>query len=250
MGRRAPKDVRPLPVQARDAVLNLIEEGGYQPGDKLLSERELAKQLNVSRPTIRETLRVLEEEGRIIRQVGVGTFVGQFPVVESGMETLTSFTEMMAQSGHEAGTSYLSASEGEFTDSEAELFQATAGAPKIVVERVRTLDGHPAMYSVHVCPKAYVGGLPPEAYSGSIFALIEKRSGLLLSHSDTRLSSTLAGDKIGSMLGLPADTPLLVLDEVVISTDNRVLCTSLSYFRADMYRYRIVRRRPEANQSV
>lgn len=245
-------DIRPLPRQACDAVLSLIEEGGYKPGDKLPSERELARQLNVSRPTIREALRILEEKGRILRQVGVGTFVSEIPVIESGMETLTSFTEMVAHTGHKAGTSYLSISEGILTAEEAELFQVEEGTPQVTIERVRTLDDHPAMYSVHVCPKALLGDpLPPnEAFRGSVFALIEERSGLLLSNSDTRLRSTMAGDKIGSMLGLPHDTPLLVLDEVVFSADKQVLCTSLSYFRADMYHYRIVRRRPDAGQSV
>ena len=44
----------------------LIVEGALNPGDLLLSERDLAQQLNVSRPTLRQGIRMLEEEGLIV----------------------------------------------------------------------------------------------------------------------------------------------------------------------------------------
>ena len=243
MARRLPQDARPLPQQARDAVLQLMEEEGYDLGDRLPSERQLAERLCVSRPTIRDALRILEEEGRVIRRVGSGTFVSSVPVVEAGLETLVSFTEMMARAGHEAGTGHLDVSEGEMSTKEAELFQVEVGTPKVVIERVRTMDGRPAMYSIHVSLKSLVGDPPPDEYRGSFFALLERRSGQRMSHSDTHVYSRLAGRRIGGLLGLPPGTPLLVLDEVVFSTDNHVMCTSLSYSRADINHYRIVRKR-------
>ena len=124
-----------------DRIQSFIVDTGLKPGDRLPSERQLAERLSVSRPTIRDALRILEEEGRVVRRVGSGTFVSSVPVVEAGLETLVSFTEMMARTGHEAGTGYLDVSEGGVSTEEAELFQVEVGTPKVVVERVRTLDG-------------------------------------------------------------------------------------------------------------
>lgn len=44
----------------------LILEGSLRPGDLLLSERELAVPLNVSRPTLRQGIKMLEDKGLIV----------------------------------------------------------------------------------------------------------------------------------------------------------------------------------------
>jgi GntR family transcriptional regulator len=170
------------------------------------------------------------------------------PLVEAGLETLVSFTEMMARSGHQAGTSHLDLSEAEMSGEEAERFQREAGTAKLVVKRVRTLDGAPAMYSVHACPKDLLGDPPRDDFRGSFFALLQRQSGLRLGYSDTRIYSELAGQEIGELLDLPPRAPLLVLDELVCSADHRPMCTSLSHFRADVHRYRLVRRLPESGE--
>jgi len=45
---------------------DLIVEGALNPGDLLLPERDLALRLNVSRPTLRQGIKILEEEGLIV----------------------------------------------------------------------------------------------------------------------------------------------------------------------------------------
>jgi len=53
----------------------MIIEGSLQPGEKLLPERELAKQFEVSRPSLREAVQKLEAKGLVTRKQGGGTFV-------------------------------------------------------------------------------------------------------------------------------------------------------------------------------
>ena len=62
-------------VQIRDLILS----GALNPGDKLPTEAELTKQLDISRSSIREGLRVLESEGLIVVKRGTGTFVAENP---------------------------------------------------------------------------------------------------------------------------------------------------------------------------
>ncbi|MGH7921222.1 MAG: FadR/GntR family transcriptional regulator [Candidatus Dormibacteraceae bacterium] len=52
-----------------------IEERGLQAGDRLPSDRELAAALQVSRPLVRQALKVLEGLGRVVAYQGSGTFV-------------------------------------------------------------------------------------------------------------------------------------------------------------------------------
>ena len=53
----------------------LILEGTLRPGEKLPPERELAKQFDVSRPSLREAIQRLEAKGLLLRRQGGGTFV-------------------------------------------------------------------------------------------------------------------------------------------------------------------------------
>lgn len=53
----------------------LILEGTLRPGEKLPPERELARQFDVSRPSLREAIQRLEAKGLLLRRQGGGTFV-------------------------------------------------------------------------------------------------------------------------------------------------------------------------------
>ena len=53
----------------------LILEGALRPEEYLLPERELAARLNVSRPTLRDGLKLLEDRGLLMAERGVGTRV-------------------------------------------------------------------------------------------------------------------------------------------------------------------------------
>ncbi|KQT60684.1 MULTISPECIES: FadR/GntR family transcriptional regulator [unclassified Aureimonas] len=66
---------RRLYQQVAEQLRALIEGGEFAIGDRLPSERDLAEQLGISRPTVREALIALEVEGRIRIRVGSGIFV-------------------------------------------------------------------------------------------------------------------------------------------------------------------------------
>lgn len=68
---------RRLYRQIADQISGLISEGEYTPGSRLPPERKLAKQLGVSRPSVREALIALEVEGVLDVRVGSGIYVTQ-----------------------------------------------------------------------------------------------------------------------------------------------------------------------------
>jgi GntR family transcriptional repressor for pyruvate dehydrogenase complex len=66
------------PASLPHAVMSEIQEvfarRGFKPGDRLPSERELAKQLSVGRSSLREAIHGLQTMGFVERRHGVGTF--------------------------------------------------------------------------------------------------------------------------------------------------------------------------------
>jgi DNA-binding FadR family transcriptional regulator len=61
--------------QVADQVTDLVARGEFKPGDRLPPERDLAKMLGVSRPTVREAMIALEIAGLVEVRVGAGAFV-------------------------------------------------------------------------------------------------------------------------------------------------------------------------------
>jgi len=92
-----PADARRLYQQVADQIRAVIEEGRYVPGARLPPERELALQLGVSRPSLREALIALEIEGRVEIRMGSGVYVCARPLGEDAAMGLLgdSPTELM-----------------------------------------------------------------------------------------------------------------------------------------------------------
>jgi DNA-binding FadR family transcriptional regulator len=61
--------------QVAGQVTDLVARGEFKPGDRLPPERDLAKLLGVSRPTVREAMIALEIAGLVDVRVGAGAFV-------------------------------------------------------------------------------------------------------------------------------------------------------------------------------
>ncbi len=111
-------DSRHLYLRVIDHIKEKIKSGAYKEKQKLPSEFDLAKELGVSRATLREALRILEEENVVIRRHGVGTFVNAKPLFSSGIEQLSSITDMIASAGKTPGTIFLSSSTTSLTEEE------------------------------------------------------------------------------------------------------------------------------------
>src|ERR1700759_4895837 len=70
-----PQDAQKLYQQIARRIAASIEDGRYAPGDKLPSERELADEFGVSRPTIRDAMIALEFQGLVEARQGSGVYV-------------------------------------------------------------------------------------------------------------------------------------------------------------------------------
>jgi GntR family transcriptional repressor for pyruvate dehydrogenase complex len=68
-------DKRRLYQQIADKIRTFIDKGNFAPGARLPPERDLAQQLGVSRPSVREALIALEIEGSVEVRMGAGVYV-------------------------------------------------------------------------------------------------------------------------------------------------------------------------------
>src|SRR5512137_2198693 len=79
---------RRLYRQIAEQIRGLIRSGEFVPGSRLPPERDLARQLGVSRPSVREALIALEVEGMVEVRIGSGIYVRGAPEHAAGAASL------------------------------------------------------------------------------------------------------------------------------------------------------------------
>jgi GntR family transcriptional regulator len=235
-------NMRSLCLLVIDKIKGDIESGRLRPGERLPSEAELSKQLGVSRATLREALRLLEEEKIVIRRHGVGTFINARPVFSGGIGELFSVTDAISRQGQTPGTTLLYTGFGEPGEEERKRLSLNPGEGVLKVERIRTADGEPVVYCLDSIPAHFV----PEGYRmecESIFEWLEKSAGLRISYAVAHIEPIGHLEYVSNQLKCDRNTPLLLLKQIHYDESERAVLYSHNYFRADKFHFHVVRRR-------
>lgn len=235
-------DNRHLYLQVIDHLKQDIDSGVYQEKEKLPSEFDLAKKLGVSRATLREALRILEEENVIIRRHGVGTFVNAKPLFTSGIENLNSVTNMIEQAGMIPGTIFLNSMILRPTDEDIRRFTCSGDDEILVIERVRTANGEPVVYCVDKIPNKILSGHLPND-DESIFNMLEGKQNRRISYAVAQIEPLGYHDKISPILECEPETALLVLKQMHFDETDEPILFSVNYFKADKFSFHVLRKR-------
>ncbi|GGA62578.1 GntR family transcriptional regulator [Ornithinibacillus halotolerans] len=235
-------DSRHLYLQVIDKLKEDIEAGNYKENEKLPSEFELAKNLGVSRATLREALRLLEEDNIVTRKHGVGTFVNPKPIVSSGIEELNSVTYMIEQAGKTPGSQYCSTEIIEPTEEERQKFHPNNITRLVKIERIRTADGKPVVFCIDKIPE---GLIPNEAANKeeSLFKTLEEHAGKKVSYAITYIEPVSFQERIFNLLNCDFEQSLLLLKQIHYTENDEPVLYSLNYFRPDVFSFHVLRKR-------
>ena len=243
---RLKQDRRPLHIQAYDMLLGLIRDGIYQPGDQFPAESDLAEQLGISRPTLREALHHLERRGFIVRRHGVGTFVSRNPAVfESGLEVLESIAQKARRLGVETEVAHLTIRERSATPREREVLVLDDGRPGdvTVVDRVITVEREAVAYLQDVVPRQY---LAPddlrEGFSGSVLDVLVRQKRVEPVTSRAQVMAEGASPSVADHLGVSEGASLLKFVSRLYGVDQAILDYSISYFIPGHFKFYVTRR--------
>lgn len=214
------------------------------PGEKLPSEPDLAKQLGVSRATLREAMRSFEGQGIIRRRQGVGTFVvSRPPVLESGLEVLESIESLANRIGLDVAMGDLQVESVRADSALAETLNVPADTELVVVRRVILAGARPVAYLVDTLPQDVLSLVElREGFTGSVLDQLLRRGSPLLEHSIAEVRAAAASSEIARYLEIQRGDVLLEFVARLYSADERVVDFSLSYFLPGYFRFQIVRR--------
>ncbi len=212
-------------------------------GQRLPSEPALARQLGVSRATLREAMRTFEAQGLIRRRQGAGTFVvGQRSVLESGLEVLESVESMAARLGLKVTISDLDVEHVRADQVHAEGLDVPLGSPLTRIRRVVLADGRPVAFLVDSLPEGTVKEDElPTSFHGSVLDFLLAR-GEGVSTSRANISAIGAPPEVARALEIQRGDVLLHFNSQVFDTTGKVISFSFSYFIPGYFNFHIVRR--------
>jgi GntR family transcriptional regulator len=213
------------------------------PGSKLTSEPELAKQMGVSRATLREAMRTFETQGLIRRRQGSGTYkVDKFQVIEAGLELLESIETMARRMNLEVSVGDLRIEQTDVDRRTAEGLCVEEGTPVTRVQRVMRAEGRPVAYLVDSVPINILqsDGLTSE-FGGSVLDYMIG-SGVELQVSRAAISATNAAADVAKALEIQRDAVLLQFVSQLYDCTGKVVDYSVSYFIPGYFHFHVNRR--------
>jgi GntR family transcriptional regulator len=237
--------MRPLSFSVRDELAWRITSGAIPLGSRLPTEPQLAEDLGVSRATLREALRSLEEDGFVTRRRGAGTFATHRPRLRNNLDVNFGVTEAIRASGMEPGTAETKVEIAPAGAPEAQALDIAAGDPVVTVERVRTADGRRVVFSRDVVAQALVGGDALEGLEdGSVYDLLESSAHVAIQHGVVTVEPMTADRSLARKLKIPVGSLLLYLRQVDYDRSGDPVLLSHEYHLGDAFEFSVVRRGP------
>lgn len=229
----------------------LIMDGHFPPESQLPNEPDLSTYLDISRSTVRSALATLEQGGFITRRWGVGTFVAKDPPTYNNLNLNSGVTQLIRSSGSEPGLSELLITTRPASERICSQLLLEAGAPTLVIERVRLADGKPIVFSIDVLPLKLFD-LPNgktllvelEAHvkdQQSIYEFLRLHMNLIIHHGIAWIRPLSADQIIADKLQICLSSNILQLEQVDFDNNGEPVAFSDEYYVADAFRFHIYR---------
>ena len=233
---------RPLYQQAALRLAEIL--AATAPDSFLPSEPELARQLGISRATLREAMRSFEEQGRIVRRQGVGTIVTRPPrALDAGLEVLESLETLATRTGLPVEMGECVIDVRPAGEEDALPLEIPASSSVVEVSRVILAGGRPVAYLIDVLPDAL---LPRQVwangFTGSVLDVLLRAGSVELDVSRTEIGALSAPPEIARRLQIQRGDVLLRLEARLFSRDGRAVDHSWSYFLPGSIHLHVVRR--------
>lgn len=229
---------KPLYQVAEDHILELIDSGKLIPGDLIPSEPQLAKQLNISPGTAKKAIDNLVWQQRLYRHQGKGTYVSNIDFNNS----LFRFTTYGDASGQPTRIHKETTARRIDKGKQALCEKLNTGrdTPLLYIERVGYVDAQAVMVEYSHWRADVVPGLEDEDVHipDLFYAIIVEKFGIPVVRAEETLTADGADEQTAEILGIPLGAPVLVLNRVTFTTDNRIIEIRISKGRSDKFSYK------------
>lgn len=242
-----PASDRAVYRQIADHLRAAIARGRLHEGERLPSETQLMEHYNVTRVTIRNALRVLQDEGLTVAEHGRGVYVRARPPVrrlasdrfarrhrKEGKAAFTVESESVAATPH---VDMIQVSEAPPPEEIADRLGLSDSDRTVIRSRRYSLDGRPVETAVSYIPADLARGTPiaePNPGPGGIYARLED-FGHTLDRFTEEVAARMPTPDEARLLSLPPGVPVFRLVRTAFDTEGRAVEVCDTVMASDTY---------------
>jgi DNA-binding GntR family transcriptional regulator len=227
--------------KVREGLLHDLFTGKLRVGTKLVNEERLATRFAVSRSSVREAVSALVTAGYLERHHGSGTYVVGLPGPRHALDATLSYTHMIAEAGMKPGMRVLSVETRRATHDEGAALKLSPDQSIRRLERLRTADGRPVVYSVDVVPEHFVSSVTNTTFNRSLYDVLSSIGEAVVS-AEAVLTPIIAGRQLSRQLKVRVGSALQQIIEVDYTKGGQPIVFSTEWHVPGVFELRVHRR--------
>ena len=225
----------PLHGQVRELLLNEIQSGHLQPGDKVPPEEEYAAQLGISVAPVRQAILGLVNEGWLTRTRGRGTFVRPAPVTET-VTTLSGFRTSMREKGRSIEMRILNQQVVSPPSWVTESLKPTKGKV-FELRRLAVESSGPIAILTSYLDHYRFPKITTEDFSGlSLYEFLRDECGMRMVRAENMVQVIRCTAEESQLLATPLRAPVLRASHVTFAQDDKAIEAAVVLYPADRVR--------------
>jgi GntR family transcriptional regulator len=214
---------RPLYLQIRDLLVQLLDAGEWRPGEVIPSEMDLAARFGVSQGTVRKAIDALAADNLLVRRQGKGTYVATHTEERSSMFRFLRIRKNDGRDEYPASR-LIDVRRGKASPEVARALELKTGDSVFILRRVLEYGGEPAVLDEIVLPSSLFRGMSRgrvEAYRGSMYSFFETQFGVRIVKAQEKLRAVAADATTAALLRVEPGQPLLAVERVTRTYGDR-----------------------------
>ncbi len=224
----------PLYFQLAQQFETAINDGRLTPGTRIDTELELARQLRLSRPTVRQAMEYLVDKGLIARRRGAGTRVVS-PGVRRPLE-LSSLYDDLVRSNQRPTTQVLSLTVEPAAGEVARALQVPGNSDVVTLVRLRFAMRTPIARMTNYLPITFVDITGEELEKRGLYEIIRAR-GVRLHSANQVVGARTATAGESRLLDERRNAALLTMQRTTLDDQGRAVEYGTHIYAASRYRF-------------
>lgn len=223
-------------VKIKQLLIEKLKEEHFAH-NKLPSESALAKELEISLVTLRESMMMLALEGYVTKRHGSGNYVHPSAFDPTNrIDMGITFADAFRLQGHEPGMRVISVSESLPQEVYAQLFGMEEQEVIASCEIVYTADDLPSIFSIQKIPKSYLKHpFRIGEAKGDFFQFLKDYFDIHIIHSINEYKAVIVPEKMAQIFGMPDGTPVIHCTQVYYDIKDKPIFYNEHYFHPDRF---------------
>lgn len=234
-----------LVTRVANAIRERVRSGHLRPGAQLRGEIEFARELSISRQTLREATRMLAREGVLTIRHGVGTFVSETSEhLTSPIDTINSLSVLIRKKGGQPRVDSLKVRQITAIGDIAAALDIPTPSPVAEITRRRLIGSKPLAVAYDYIPLTDAAWQLPliKTFDGeSIYKFMATRFHRQMVSSDATITAVSANKKHAELLHVKSGFPLLLMKEIHFDSRHLRGLYSVIYHNSSLMEFTLAR---------